>query len=44
MPILQLLETILVIYVLFVGCVALTMYIITVSIRFFREARKQHKE
>jgi len=41
MPLLQLVETILFIYLLIVGGVALTIYVVGVCVRFVREGRKQ---
>lgn len=38
---LQIIETVLVLYVCMVGAVALTMYIIGVCVRFVREGRKK---
>lgn len=44
MPLLQLIETIIVIYVLIVGGVALTIYIVGMCIRYTRESRKQRNK
>lgn len=43
MQLLQLIETILVVYCVFVGAIALTIYIVSVCLRFVRESRKKDK-
>lgn len=44
MPLLQLIETILFIYLLIVGCIALTIYVVGVCIRFVREGKKNREQ